>query len=109
MYEKNREIALLTEKYDSIQRQYDTVNEEYEKINKRSTELQDSVLSYISKYSDLYTFLNNHVVIINSDSNYYHKFGCNKLDMSYFYVTNPESAIWQGYWACECINRDMDE
>lgn len=50
-------------------------------------------------------FLDNYVVIISAnDQNTYHKYGCEKLDLSEFWIYNTELANSYGYQACPNCN-----
>ena len=46
-------------------------------------------------------FLDNHIAIVPDDgTRIYHNYGCEKLDLSYFWAYNNEAAIDNGYRPC---------
>ena len=50
-------------------------------------------------------FMDNYVVIVPDDGKkMYHKYGCSKLSLSYFWVYNIEAAKDQGYKPCSYCN-----
>lgn len=49
---------------------------------------------------DKLNFFNNHAVIVDEHSRKYHKYECDDLDLSYFWIYNTEKAEQLGYYAC---------
>ena len=45
-------------------------------------------------------FFDNHAVIVDEHSKKYHKYKCDDLDTSYFWIYNTEAAEAKGYYAC---------
>ena len=45
-------------------------------------------------------FYEEYAVIVNEYSNIYHKYGCDDLDESYFWIYNIDLAEQKGYYAC---------
>lgn len=45
-------------------------------------------------------FYEKYAVLVNENSNKYHKYGCDDFDESYFWIFNIDYAKQQGYYAC---------
>lgn len=79
-------------------------------ISKQKSEIADlekEVARYNAEWIksfDKTWFMDNCVVIVGDSNNKYHKYGCEDLDLSYFYVFNVENARAQGYRACSKCN-----
>lgn len=76
----------------------------YKQTIKKLERESDTRLDLWLKAEPKARFLDDHVVIIGDSNNKYHKFGCEDLDLSYFYAYNTENAISQGYRACNKCN-----
>lgn len=74
---------------------------------KTISDLNKDVAQYRERWYDSFPkamFMDEHVVIVGNSNNKYHKYGCEDLDLSYFYAYNTENAIAQGYRACSKCN-----
>ncbi len=49
-------------------------------------------------------FYEEYAVVVNENSNKYHKYGCEDFDDSYFWIYNTEAAKEIGYYACNKCN-----
>lgn len=71
------------------------------------TGLKEDVTYYRELWYDSFEetkFMDDYVVIVGDNNNRYHKYGCEDLDLSYFYVYNIDNAKAQGYRACSKCN-----
>ena len=50
------------------------------------------------------SFYESHAVVVDEHTSYYHKHGCELLDMSYFWIYNTEKAEALGYDPCPYCN-----
>ena len=89
--------------------------DEEDKMNvedKEKNTLSAQVTEYKDKYYDILfdrvgkeSFMDEHVVIVcNDGTKKYHKYGCEDLNLSYFWVYNTEAAIDEGYKMCKKCN-----
>lgn len=70
------------------------------KLNARDS-LISSLNEKVSEYKDIAEFMDNHIVIVSDDgTRMYHKYGCEDLDLSYFWAYNTEAAESKGYYPC---------
>lgn len=83
-----------------------------QKVDKEKNTLSAQVTEYKNKYYDILfdrvgkeSFMDEHVVIVcNDGTKKYHKYGCEDLNLSYFWVYNTEAAIDEGYKMCKKCN-----
>lgn len=83
------EYADAEKEIDHLTRKVATREEKISNINK-----ENSDLAYQLFYYKIYT------CVVNNGSNYYHQFGCDKLNTSKFYVYSINEAERKGYTAC---------
>lgn len=83
-----------------------------QKISKEKDTLSAQVAEYKDKYYDeLFdridkeSFMDNYVVIVcNDGTKKYHKYGCEDLNLSSFWVYNTDAAVGDGYIMCKKCN-----
>lgn len=77
---------------------YSGAVEEYNQMVSDFNEVQDELNDAVEKA----TFMDSYIVIVGDDgSGKYHKYGCKKLYLDYFYVFNIDNARVQGYTPCK--------
>ena len=75
----------------------DTV-EEYNQMVSDLDDIKDEMYEAVDKA----TFMDSYIVIVGDDgTRKYHKYGCKKLYLDYFYVFNIDNARAQGYTPCK--------
>jgi hypothetical protein len=98
---KDSEMATLKITIDSRKRDIAVLQSEIKS-------LESDVSWYSAKSSsdsDKLSFMDSHVVIVADDgSKLYHKYGCSRLNLSYFWIYNSEAAWDRGYRPCSYCN-----
>lgn len=80
-----------------------TISQQRKTVTAQSKTIR-SLTNDVDKYRPKVRFMDNYVVIIGDSNNKYHKYGCEDLDTSSFWIYNTETAKALGYRACKkCI------
>lgn len=92
--------ATISEKEKIVASQRKKISEQESKID-----AQKGIANLYEKWwADKAHFMDDHIVLIGDSNNKYHKYGCEDLDLTYFYAYNTENAKAQGYRACSKCN-----
>lgn len=94
------------------------LNEDYINLEENNSILTNNVTRYRHKYNDEYLknmdyerqikFMDEYVAICPADgSGLYHKYNCEKLDTSHFYIFNINNASNEGFSPCSLCS-DLD-
>lgn len=84
LIQKENELKVAQEKADEFSKKY--FSERWDNISKENF------------------FDNAAVIVCNDGTNKYHKYGCEDLNLSYFWIYNTEAAIDKGYIMCKKCN-----
>ena len=95
-----REIEYFSGRETYLEEQVENLNQEIEDLNKEIS-LRD--IEAWSKERKL-EFFEDYAVIVSRGSRKYHKYGCEDLDTSYFWIYNVDAAEDNGYYACSKCN-----
>lgn len=102
--EKNELIARnesLNRNYRDEIDQYNQLKADYNTLKRQHDEFVDNSVEWAVKA----TILDSYVVFVGADERYYHKYGCEYLDMSSFWAFNEDAARSKRYKACpHCID-----
>ena len=93
----------ITQQETTIFEQEATISEQKSEIADLKKKANERGLSQLEDHLKA-RFMDNYVVIVGDSNNRYHKYGCEDLDLSYFYAYNIENAKAQGYRACSKCN-----
>lgn len=95
----------IESKNATIIKQQSTISTQRNEINELNSSLK-SVRELLWDSLDKSIFMDDYVVIVADDgTKQYHKYGCEDLDLSYFWVYNEQAAISKGYHAhSNCCN-----
>lgn len=98
---KDSEMATLKSTIDSRKRDIAV-------LQSKVVSLESDVSWFTEKSSsdsEKLSFMDSHVVIVADDgSKLYHKYGCSRLNLSYFWIYNSEAAWDKGYRPCSYCN-----
>jgi len=92
----NYTVQVQAKDIESLNNRIKFKDEEIEHQRSSATEYQDKYNNLLSDYNFYYS----HAACVNENSNYYHKYDCNKFDSSYFWIYNTEAAELKGYSPC---------
>ena len=94
----------IAEKDSTISAQQRTINSQKNSIASLENDNSDLRMKNLRQLLDL-SFYEEHAVVVPDDGTYtYHKYGCDDLDTSSFWIYNTEAAKSYGYKACpKCI------
>jgi RNA polymerase subunit RPABC4/transcription elongation factor Spt4 len=103
--------TLIADKDDTIKNQEDEMKELQDNLAElqKETEDQQEAIEALNNneaaYMDKVAFMDDYVVIVpDNGTNTYHKYGCEYLDMSSFWIYNVDAAIGMDYEACPYCN-----
>ncbi len=101
--ELNQRIQELNDEVNNQTEELLEANEQIEKLQKQYSSIRNTLDTTDRLKSKLSRAL-SYVVFVGPDDYYYHKWDCDRLDMSEFYAFNTEYAIGEGYVPCpHCI------
>lgn len=87
----------LKQEIGSLETKLNTWNNSLEYLRDKNEELRDEN----SEHREELRFFDNYAVIVSDDgTRKYHKYGCDDLDTSYFWIYNTEAAKDKGFYAC---------
>lgn len=98
-----RDVDIKSSAINKLEKQIDTQKNTIGSLEKQVDSLEDQkeelTDNYIEDKIKLY-FYDKHAVVVNENSKKYHKYECDDLDFSYFWIYNTELAESKGYYAC---------
>lgn len=91
------EISELNAQVSTLEKQVNSKKKTINTLREENSDLRDKNTDYFLEH----LFFSSHAVIVSDDgTRKYHKYGCDDLDTSSFWIYNSEAAEDKGYYAC---------
>ncbi len=92
----NNTMQAQAKDIESLNNRIKLKNDELERQRNTATEYRDAYFELL----DGYDFYYDYAACVDENSNYYHKYNCEKFDSSSFWIYNTDAAEGRGYSPC---------